>query len=39
MEGQPTRYDTVKGNTRGSDVYMAYTNKKTYPEFLITYTN
>lgn len=38
MEGSKTmRYDSVKGQTGGSDVYMIYTNKKAYPEFLITY--
>jgi hypothetical protein len=31
------RFDSVKGNTNGSDVYMVYANKKAYPEYLITY--
>lgn len=31
------RYDSVKGQTGGSDVYMIYTNAKAYPEYLITY--
>ena len=31
-------YDSVKGNTGGSDVIMVYSNKKAYPEYLITYT-
>ena len=31
------RYDSVKGNTGGSDVIMLYSNKKSYPEYLITY--
>jgi hypothetical protein len=38
IDGKPIRYDSVKGNTGGSDVYMIYTNKKAYPEYLITYT-
>ena len=31
-------YDSVKGNTGDSDVIMVYSNKKAYPEYLITYT-
>ena len=31
------RYDTIKGHTNGSDVFMIYANKKAYPEYLITY--
>ncbi|TNV86648.1 hypothetical protein FGO68_gene9886 [Halteria grandinella] len=31
------RYDSVQGNTGGSDVYMVYSNKKAYPSYLITY--
>jgi hypothetical protein len=31
------RYHSVKGYTGGSDVFMIYTNKKAYPEYLITY--
>jgi hypothetical protein len=31
------RYDSVKGKTEGSDVIMLYSNKKSYPEYLITY--
>jgi hypothetical protein len=30
-------YDSVKGNTKGTDVIMVYSNKKAYPEYLITY--
>ncbi len=30
-------YDSVKGNTNGSDVIMVYSNKKAYPTYLITY--
>ena len=38
VEGSTTiKYDSVKGQTGGSDVYMVYTNKKAYPEYLITY--
>ncbi|CDW78777.1 poly adp-ribose polymerase member 14-like protein [Stylonychia lemnae] len=36
---QSKRYDSVQGNTRGSNVYMIYANKKAYPEYLITYKN
>jgi hypothetical protein len=32
-------YDSVKGNTGGSDVIMVYSNKKAYPSYLITYTD
>ena len=31
------RYDSVNGETGGSQVYMIYTNKKAYPEYLISY--
>jgi len=31
------RYDTVRGNTGGSDVYIAYSNDKAYPFYLISY--
>ncbi|TNV83377.1 hypothetical protein FGO68_gene5837 [Halteria grandinella] len=31
------RYDSIKGRTGGSDVYMVYANAKAYPEYLITY--
>ncbi len=31
------KYDTVTGNTNGSDVYMTYDNDKSYPAYLITY--
>ena len=31
------RYDTVKGSTQNSDVYIAYSNEKVYPFYLITY--
>lgn len=37
QEGKKIPYDSVKGNTMGSDVIMIYTNKKAYPEYLITY--
>ena len=32
-----TRYDTVTGVTRGSQVYMTYDNDKAYPAYLIQY--
>ena len=31
------RYDTVSGNTHGSDVFMTYDNLKAYPAYLISY--
>ena len=30
-------YDSVQGQTGGSDVIMVYANKKAYPQYLITY--
>lgn len=30
-------HDSVHGKTGGSDVYVIYTNKQAYPEYLITY--
>jgi hypothetical protein len=33
----PDGYDSVKGHTNGSDVYMVYKNVKTYPGLLIRY--
>ena len=35
--GTDKKYDSVKGNTKGSDVTMVYSNKKAYPQYLITY--
>jgi hypothetical protein len=31
------RYDSVKGNTGDSDVYIIYDNGRCYPEYLVTY--
>ena len=31
------RYDTVEGETKGSKVYMTYSNDKAYPAYLIVY--
>ena len=31
------KYDTVTGNTNGSQVFMTYDNDKAYPAYLITY--
>ncbi len=33
----PKLYDSVQGFTDGSDVIMVYSNKKAYPQYLITY--
>lgn len=35
--GTKIKYDSVKGHTGGSDVFMIYSNKKAYPRYLITY--
>ena len=33
------RYDTVSGDhSAGSKIYMLYTNERTYPEYLVTYS-
>jgi hypothetical protein len=37
IEGSTERHDSIKGITRGSDVYIIFVNKKAYPEYLITY--
>lgn len=34
-----TPYDSVHGNTNGSDVYMVYHSCKAYPRYLVTYTS
>ena len=33
------RYNSVKGHTGGSDVFMVYSNGQAYPKYLITYTH
>ena len=38
VEGNP-RYDTVNGETKGSQVYITYSNDKAYPFYLISYNN
>jgi hypothetical protein len=35
--GTTIEYDSVRGHTGGSDVYMVYANQKCYPKYLITY--
>ena len=37
IPGTNQRYDSVQGHTGGSDVIMIYSNKKAYPQYLITY--
>ncbi|EFC42255.1 poly ADP-ribose polymerase family, member 14-like protein [Naegleria gruberi] len=32
------RYDSVKGNTGGSDIFIVYKNSQAYPKYLITYS-
>jgi hypothetical protein len=31
------RYDSIEGNTGGSDIFIVYENKQAYPSYLITY--
>ena len=33
------RYDSIKGNTGGSDIYILYENSRAYPDYLITFEN
>jgi hypothetical protein len=33
------RYDSIKGNTCGSDIYILYENSRAYPDYLITFEN
>ena len=37
IPGTQIKYDSVKGNTNGSDVFMVYSNKKAYPSYLVSY--
>jgi len=37
IPGKNEHYDSVKGHTNGSDVYIVYKNVKTYPGLLIRY--
>jgi hypothetical protein len=32
------RYDSVSGDTNGSEVFVIYEQGKTYPAYLITYS-
>jgi len=34
----PDGFDSVTGETYGSEVYITYENGRAYPEYLITYT-
>jgi hypothetical protein len=38
LKEPPAGYDSVKGHTNGSDVYMVYENSRTYPHFVVNYT-
>lgn len=31
------RYDSVSGNTNGSEIYVIYDHEKAYPAYLVTY--
>jgi hypothetical protein len=33
------RYDSIKVNTGGSDMYILYENSRPYPDYLITFAN
>ena len=33
------RYDSIKGNTAGSDIFIIYENSRAYPDYLITFKN
>ena len=37
--GKVERYDTVRANTGGSEIYVVYDHEKAYPAYLITYRN
>ena len=37
IPGTQILYDSVQGQTGGSDVIMVYSNKKAYPQYLITF--
>jgi hypothetical protein len=37
IPGTNIPYDSVQGNTGNSDVIMVYSNKKAYPQYLLTY--
>ena len=36
-EPSQVEYDSIRGHTQGSDVYMVYSNNKAYTRYLITY--
>jgi len=40
LRGPPDGFESIKGNTGGSDVYMIYSgaNKRTYPMFLVYFS-
>ncbi|XP_064391502.1 uncharacterized protein LOC135339360 [Halichondria panicea] len=38
-QGPMLSYDTVNGETNGSQVYIVYDHDKSYPAFIITYTS
>ena len=33
------RYDSIKGNTRRTDIYIIYENSRAYPEYIVTFKN
>lgn len=35
--GSKGRYDSIKGNSNDSDIYIIYENARAYPEYLITF--
>ena len=36
-DGSDLDYDSIRGHTCNSDVYMVYSNNKSYPRYLIHY--
>ena len=38
LKEPPEGFESVKGHTGGSDVYMVYENNRTYPHFVINYS-
>jgi hypothetical protein len=39
LKNAPPGFDSVKGNTKGTDIYIVYANARTYPRYLVEYTN
>jgi O-acetyl-ADP-ribose deacetylase (regulator of RNase III) len=37
QDGSETRFDSVQGNTCGSDVYIVYENRRAYPQYRVQF--